>query len=45
MDIKLKKELIVSVVKSSKEIDPIVKEMAMDLLKIISKTNFEYPLF
>lgn len=45
MDIKIKKELIVNVVNSSKEIDPLVKEMALELFKIIGKTNFEYPLF
>ena len=34
-----------NVINSSKEIEPLVKEMAMDLIKIINKTNFEYPLF
>ena len=27
------------------KIDPEVKEMAMDLLKVVAKTNLEYPLF
>lgn len=45
MEIQLKKELILNVVKQSKEINPMVKEMTIDLFKVIGKTNFEYPLF
>ena len=44
-EVKLKKDFIVNIVKTSKDIDPIVKEMALDLFKVISKTNFEYKLF
>lgn len=45
VDIKIKKDLIINILNSSKEIDPLVKRMTMDLIKIINKTNFEYPLF
>ena len=37
-------KLIQKVIKSSKNIDPIVKEMGMELIKVIAKTNLEYPL-
>ena len=45
--IQLKQELklIFKLIKSSKDIDPIVKEMTIDLFKIINKTNKEYPWF
>ena len=45
MEINLKKELILNIVKQSKEINPLVKEMTIELFKVIGKTNFEYPLF
>lgn len=45
MEIKLKKELLLNIIKQSKEINPMVKEMTIELFKIIGKTNFEYPLF
>ena len=45
MEINLKKELILNIVKQSKEINPLVKEMAIELFKVIGKTNFEYPFF
>ena len=45
MEIKLKKELILNIVKQSKEINPLIKEMTIELFKVIGKTNFEYPLF
>lgn len=44
-EIEIKKELILNVVKQSKEINPMVKEMTIELFKVIGKTNFEYPLF
>ena len=44
-EVRLKKELIENVLKSSKNIDPLVKEMLVDLLKVVNKTNLEYPLF
>ncbi len=37
-------KLIFNLIKSTKNINPVVKEMAKDLLKVISKTNLEYPL-
>lgn len=37
-------KLIKSVLKSSKNINPLVKEMGLELIKVISKTNLEYPL-
>ena len=37
-------KLIFDILKSTKDINPIVKEMGKDLLKVISKTNLEYPL-
>ena len=37
-------KLIFSILKSTKGINPIVKDMGKDLLKVISKTNLEYPL-
>ncbi len=45
MEIQLKKELILNLVKQSKEINQLVKEMTIELFKIIAKTNLEYPLF
>lgn len=45
LDIKLQKDLLISLVNKSKEIDPEVKEMTKDLLKVVAKTNLEYPLF
>ena len=44
-EFKLKKEFIENIVKSSKEINPMVKDMTLDLLKVINKTNLEYPIF
>lgn len=37
--------LIISVLKTSKKIDPKVKDMTRDLVRVINKTNLEYPLF
>ena len=37
-------KLIFEILKSSKNVDPTIKEMGMELLKVISKTNLEYPL-
>jgi len=37
-------KLIFDILKSTKEINPVVKDMGKDLLKVISKTNLEYPL-
>ena len=45
MEIKIKKELIINIVKQSKELNPLVREMAIELFKVLGKTNFEYPLF
>ena len=45
MEINLKKELILNIIKQSKEINPVVKEMTIELFKVIGKTSFEYPLF
>lgn len=45
VEINLKKELILNIVRQSKEINPMVKEMTIELFKIIGKTNFDYPLF
>ena len=45
LDIKLNKDLLINILNKSKEINPEVKEMTMDLLKVIAKTNLEYPLF
>ena len=45
MEIQLKKDLILNVVKQSKEINQLVKEMTIELFKVIAKTNLEYPLF
>ena len=38
-------KLVFDVLKSSKKLDPVVKNMAKDLIKVISQTNLEYPLF
>ena len=38
-------KLVLNVLKTSKNIDPRVKEMAKDLVRVINKTNLEYPLF
>ena len=38
-------KLITNVIKTSKNIDPKIKDMTKDLVKVISKTNLEYPLF
>ena len=37
--------LIFNVLKSSKKLDIVVKNMAKDLIKVITQTNLEYPLF
>ena len=37
--------LILDVIKRSKKVDPRVKDMVKDLVKVISQTNLEYPLF
>ena len=37
--------LIFNVLKSSKKLDIVVKDMAKDLIKVITQTNLEYPLF
>ena len=44
-EIGLNKDLIFSMIKTSKNLDPIVKEMGLDLIKVITKTNLEYPWF
>lgn len=44
-EISLKKDLIFGMINTSKTLDPIVKEMAIDLIKVITKTNLEYPWF
>ena len=44
-EIKSKKEFIKNIIKSSKELHPNVKQMTLDLIKIINKTNLEYPWF
>ena len=38
-------KLIADVLKTSKKVDPKVKDMTKDLVKVISQTNLEYPLF
>lgn len=38
-------KLFLDVIKTSKKVDPRVKEMVKDLVKVISQTNLEYPLF
>lgn len=45
--IQLKKELklIFKIIKSSKDIDPIVKEMVVDLFQVLNETNKEYAWF
>lgn len=45
VEINVKKELILNIVKQSKELNPLVREMTIDLFKVIGKTNFEYPFF
>lgn len=45
VEVNIKKDLVLNIVKQSKELDPIVKEMTFDLFKVIGKTNFDYPLF
>ena len=37
--------LVADVLKRSKDIDPKVKDMTRDLIRVINKTNLEYPLF
>lgn len=37
-------KLIFDILKSSKDINPVVKEMSIELFKVITKTNLEYPL-
>ena len=44
LQIKEKKTLLIKIIKSAKDIDPIVKKMVFDLVKLINKTNFEYPI-
>ena len=38
-------KLVSKVLKTSKTVDPKVKDMLKELVKVISKTNLEYPLF
>ena len=45
MEIKIKRDLILNVVKQSKKIDPLAKEMTIELFKIISKSSIGYPMF
>lgn len=45
LQFKKQKDLIIKLIKSSKTLDPIVKEMTTDLVKVITKTNLEYPFF
>lgn len=45
IDIKKNKNLIFKIMKSSKDLNPIVKEMFIELLKVINETNKEYYLF
>lgn len=42
VDFKNNKRLIIDVLKSTKNMDPIVKEMSFDLIKIIGRLNIEY---
>ena len=44
-ELSLKKDLIFGMIRTSKTLDPLVKEMALDLIKVITKTNLEYPWF
>ena len=44
-EIKLNKEFLITLFNTSKTLDESVKEMAKDLIKVIAKTNLEYPLF
>lgn len=44
LQIKEKKTLLIKIIKSTKDIDPFVKSMMLDLVKIINKTNLEYPI-
>ena len=37
-------KLIFDILKSSKDINPVVKDMSIELFKVITKTNLEYPL-
>ena len=37
--------LIIDVLRTSRSVDPIVKDMTKDLVKVITQTNLEYPLF
>ena len=39
VEINIKKDLILNIVKQSKELNPIVKEMTFDLFKVIGKTS------
>ena len=43
--LKQNKYLILNIVKQSRHINPIAKEMTIELFKILSKTSIEYPLF
>ena len=43
-EVKINKELIVTLFNTSKTLDESVKEMAKELIKVIGKTNLEYPL-
>ena len=45
MQFKENYRLIIDVLKRSKNIDPKVKDMTRDLVRVINKTNLEYPLF
>ena len=44
-EVRSKLKNITTVVKSSKTMDPVVKEMFKELIKIVGKTNLEYPWF
>ena len=44
-EIKLKKDIIKGLLSSSKELDPVVKQMSKELFIIINKTNIDYPWF
>ena len=45
IQIKENKDVIFEIIKSLKNVDPIVREMLFELLKVLNKTNFEIPLF
>ena len=45
MQFKNNYRLVYDVLRTSKTVDPLVKNMARDLVRVITKTNLEYPLF